>query len=42
MTQAIATMGRTVHRIRGHRDGIISTYPDERRRSGELMEHRTP
>jgi hypothetical protein len=38
-TQAVPTMGRTVHRSRGHTAGIISTYSDERHRSGELMEH---
>jgi hypothetical protein len=42
MTQAITTMGRTVHHIRGHMARIISTYSDGRHRSGELMEHRTP
>jgi hypothetical protein len=41
-TQAVTTMGRTVHRIKGHTTGIISAYSDGRQRSGELVEHRTP
>jgi hypothetical protein len=42
MTQAVTTMGRTVHRSRGHTAEIKSTYSDGRYRSGELMEHITP
>jgi hypothetical protein len=42
VAQAITTMGRTVHHIRGHAAGIIPAYSDGRHRSGELVEHRTP
>jgi hypothetical protein len=41
-TQAVTTMGGTVHHNRGHTAGIISTYSDGRHRSGKLMEHRAP
>jgi hypothetical protein len=37
MTQAVTTMGRIVHRSRGHTTGIISTYSDGWHRSGEHL-----
>ena len=41
-TQAITTMGRVVHRSRGHTVGILPAYSDGWYQSEELMECRAP
>jgi hypothetical protein len=38
-TQVVTTMGRVIHRSRGHTAGIISAYSDGWYRSAELMKY---
>jgi hypothetical protein len=41
-TQAVTTMGRTIHHSRGHTAEILQAHSDGWHRGGERMEYRAP